>query len=145
MTTGTSPRIIDNRYILDETCREGGTARVYSSVDRRTHRTVAVKILARELNDDERLVNRVFDRERRSLERLRHLNIRCSGSGGAWHPAVCIAESTLRRRSTPNWARSALPSCGRPVCPGGCNSVSWPTWCIDDRRGMADTARVGEE
>ncbi len=67
MSTGTTPRIIDNRYILDEDWREGGTARVYRAFDRKEHRTVAVKILARELNPDERLVNRVFDREQRSL------------------------------------------------------------------------------
>ena len=73
--TGTAPRIIDNRYVLDDEWREGGTARVYRAFDRKEHRTVAVKILARELNPDERLVNRVFDRERRSLERLRHENI----------------------------------------------------------------------
>ena len=75
MSTGTTPRIIDNRYILDEDWREGGMARVYRAFDRKDHRTVAVKILARELNPDERLVNRVFDREQRSLERLRHENI----------------------------------------------------------------------
>lgn len=76
MTTGTAPpRIIDNRYVLDEDWREGGMARVYRAFDRRDHRSVAVKILARELNPDERLVNCVFDRERRSLERLRHENI----------------------------------------------------------------------
>src|SRR2546423_6666549 len=75
MSTGTAPRIIDTRCILDEEWREGGMARVYRAFDRKEHRTVAVKILARELNPDERLVNTVFDREKRSLERLRHPNI----------------------------------------------------------------------
>jgi hypothetical protein len=75
MSTGTVPRIIDNRYILDEDWREGGMARVYRAIDRLEHRTVAVKLLARELNPDERLLNRVFDGERRSLERLKHPNI----------------------------------------------------------------------
>jgi serine/threonine protein kinase len=76
MSTGTTPRIVDNRYILDEDWREGGMARVYRAVDRRNHQTVAVKVLARELNPDERLLNRVFDGERRSLERLKHPNRR---------------------------------------------------------------------
>jgi serine/threonine protein kinase len=71
MTTGaTAPRIIENRYVLDDDCREGGMARVYGAFDRKTRQTVAVKILTRAVNPDERLLNHVFDRERRSLELL---------------------------------------------------------------------------
>src|SRR2546430_1621641 len=71
MTIGaTAPRIIDNRYVLDDECREGGMAQVYGAFDRTTRHTVAVKILTEKVNPNERLLNHVFDRERRSLELL---------------------------------------------------------------------------
>lgn len=71
MTTGvTTPRIIENRHVLDDECREGGMAQVFGALDRVTHQTVAVKILTQKVNPDERLLNHVFDRERRSLEAL---------------------------------------------------------------------------
>jgi serine/threonine protein kinase len=71
VTTGaTTPRIIENRYVLDDECREGGMAQVFGALDRVTRQTVAVKILTQKVNPDERLLNLVFDRERRSLEAL---------------------------------------------------------------------------
>lgn len=79
---GASPRILNGRYILDDDWREGGMARVYRAFDRQDHRTVAVKVLARELHPDERLVNLIFDRELRSLRRLAHPNIVSLLDGG---------------------------------------------------------------
>jgi hypothetical protein len=50
-------------------------ARVYKAIDVETHESVAVKVLTNALNPDQRLLALKYDREFRSLERLRHENI----------------------------------------------------------------------
>jgi serine/threonine protein kinase len=50
-------------------------AYVYRAIDRETHESVAVKILAKDLQPDERYRNLEFDREKRALEKLKHPNI----------------------------------------------------------------------
>jgi serine/threonine protein kinase len=77
-----TPRIIDNRYILDDEWREGGGARVFQAFDRQARETVAVKVLTLQLTPDERILNVEFDREWRSLDRLSHPNIIRFRDGG---------------------------------------------------------------
>lgn len=74
-TSSAGPRIIARRYILDDDYRAGGMARVYRAVDRETHDTVAVKVLTRHLQPDERYLNLEFQRESRALARLNHANV----------------------------------------------------------------------
>jgi hypothetical protein len=80
--TSSTPRIIGGRYVLGEGFRQGGMARVYRGFDPQTSTAVAVKILTRQLNPDERYRNLEFDRESRALQRLDHPNIvRMLGGG----------------------------------------------------------------
>jgi serine/threonine protein kinase len=74
-TASAAPRIIAGRYILDDDFRAGGMARVHRAIDRETHETVAVKILTRQLQPDERYLNLEFEREGRALSRLNHANV----------------------------------------------------------------------
>ncbi|HYH61749.1 MAG TPA: protein kinase [Solirubrobacterales bacterium] len=65
---------ISDRYELGERLGSGGMSTVYGATDRVLERTVAVKILAEHLSDDEKFVAR-FRREALAVARLIHPNI----------------------------------------------------------------------
>ena len=68
------PELIGGRYELGEKLGSGGMSNVYRANDRVLERTVAVKVLAEHLSDDERFVAR-FRREALAVARLVHPNI----------------------------------------------------------------------
>ena len=65
---------LSGRYETSEKLGTGGMSNVYKATDRILERTVAVKILAEHLSDDERFVAR-FRREALAVARLIHPNI----------------------------------------------------------------------
>jgi serine/threonine protein kinase len=70
MASGT----IAGRYELGERLGAGGMSNVYQATDRILERTVAVKVLAEHLSDDDRFVER-FRREALAVAKLIHPNI----------------------------------------------------------------------
>ena len=66
--------LISDRYELLDRLGSGGMSTVYGATDRVLERTVAVKILAEHLSDDEKFVAR-FRREALAVARLIHPNI----------------------------------------------------------------------
>jgi eukaryotic-like serine/threonine-protein kinase len=66
--------LISGRYELADRLGSGGMSSVYKSTDRVLERTVAVKILAEHLSDDDKFVAR-FRREALAVARLIHPNI----------------------------------------------------------------------
>ena len=66
--------VISDRYELGDRLGSGGMSTVYGATDRVLERTVAVKILAEHLSDDEKFVAR-FRREALAVARLIHPNI----------------------------------------------------------------------
>ena len=70
MATGT----LSGRYEIGDRLGSGGMSNVYKATDRILERTVAVKILAEHLSDDERFVAR-FRREALAVAKLIHPNI----------------------------------------------------------------------
>jgi len=70
MSTGT----IGERYALEDRLGSGGMSTVYRATDRVLERTVAVKVLAEHLSDDEKFVAR-FRREALAVAKLVHPNI----------------------------------------------------------------------
>jgi serine/threonine-protein kinase len=70
MATGT----LSDRYQLGDRLGSGGMSNVYRAIDRTLERTVAVKVLAEHLSDDERFVAR-FRREALAVAKLIHPNI----------------------------------------------------------------------
>ncbi|HMY25400.1 MAG TPA: serine/threonine protein kinase, partial [Solirubrobacterales bacterium] len=58
----TEPTILADRYELRDKLGSGGMSNVYRATDRILERTVAVKVLAEHLSDDDRFVAR-FRRE----------------------------------------------------------------------------------
>jgi len=66
--------ILSGRYETGERLGSGGMSNVYKATDRILERTVAVKILAEHLSDDERFVAR-FRREALAVAKLIHPNI----------------------------------------------------------------------
>ncbi|HET9154181.1 MAG TPA: protein kinase, partial [Solirubrobacterales bacterium] len=65
---------LSGRYETGERLGTGGMSSVYKATDRILERTVAVKILAEHLHDDERFVER-FKREALAVAKLIHPNI----------------------------------------------------------------------
>ncbi len=65
---------LSGRYEIGERLGSGGMSNVYQATDRILERTVAVKILAEHLSDDERFVAR-FRREALAVAKLIHPNI----------------------------------------------------------------------
>jgi eukaryotic-like serine/threonine-protein kinase len=65
---------LSGRYEIGERLGSGGMSNVYRATDRILERTVAVKILAEHLSDDERFVAR-FRREALAVAKLIHPNI----------------------------------------------------------------------
>ena len=68
------PGTISDRYELGDRLGSGGMSTVYKATDRVLERTVAVKILAEHLSDDEKFVAR-FRREALAVAKLIHPNI----------------------------------------------------------------------
>ncbi len=66
--------ILSGRYEIGERLGSGGMSSVHRATDRILERTVAVKILAEHLSDDERFVAR-FRREALAVAKLIHPNI----------------------------------------------------------------------
>ena len=66
--------MISDRYELGDRLGSGGMSTVYRATDRVLERTVAVKVLAEHLSDDEKFVAR-FRREALAVARLIHPNI----------------------------------------------------------------------
>ena len=69
-----SATLISGRYELGDRLGSGGMSSVYKATDRVLERTVAVKILAEHLSDDEKFVAR-FRREALAVAKLIHPNI----------------------------------------------------------------------
>ena len=65
---------LSGRYEIGDRLGSGGMSNVYQATDRILERTVAVKILAEHLSDDERFVAR-FRREALAVAKLIHPNI----------------------------------------------------------------------
>jgi serine/threonine-protein kinase len=66
--------VISDRYELGDRLGSGGMSTVYQGVDKVLERTVAVKVLAEHLSDDDKFVAR-FRREALAVARLIHPNI----------------------------------------------------------------------
>jgi eukaryotic-like serine/threonine-protein kinase len=66
--------LLSDRYELQDRLGSGGMSNVYRATDRILERTVAVKVLAEHLSDDERFVAR-FRREALAVAKLIHPNI----------------------------------------------------------------------
>src|SRR6185503_12763014 len=69
-----SAALISDRYQLGDRLGSGGMSSVYKATDRVLERTVAVKVLAEHLSDDEKFVAR-FRREALAVAKLIHPNI----------------------------------------------------------------------
>jgi serine/threonine protein kinase len=69
-----APALLSGRYELGDRLGSGGMSNVYRATDRILERTVAVKVLAEHLSDDERFVAR-FRREALAVAKLIHPNI----------------------------------------------------------------------
>ncbi len=107
---------LSGRYETAERLGSGGMSNVYKATDRILERTVAVKILAEHLSDDERFVAR-FRREALAVARLIHPNIvQVYDSGvddGRHYIVMEYVAGPLRR------AAAAAPRAGRRRDGGG--------------------------
>ena len=99
---GPTPRVIDNKYRIDQLLGRGGMGSVYRSRDVRLDRQVAVKVVRPELLDDDG-ARRRFRREAQLVARLQHPGIvsifdfGTLDSGGAYLVMELVRGEDLRR------------------------------------------------
>ena len=67
-------RVLDGRYALEMLVGSGGMADVYRAKDQLLERTVAVKILHQQYENDKEFIER-FQREAKAAARITHPNI----------------------------------------------------------------------
>src|SRR6266487_3739848 len=67
-------QLLDHRYRVESRIARGGMATVYIATDTRLDRTVALKVMHRELAADDEFVHR-FIGEAKSVARLSHPNV----------------------------------------------------------------------
>jgi serine/threonine-protein kinase len=72
--SGLEGKVVNERYELRESIGEGGMGMVYKGHDLQKDRAVALKVLHKDISDDERTVRRFFS-EARVLSSLAHPNI----------------------------------------------------------------------
>lgn len=102
LRVGPTPRIIDNKYRIDQLLGRGGMGAVYRSHDVRLDRQVAVKVVRPELLDDND-ARRRFRREAQIVARLQHPGIvsifdfGTLDSGGAYLVMELVRGEDLRR------------------------------------------------
>ncbi len=112
--------LLDERYRVQGRLARGGMASVYTAIDTRLDRLVAVKVMHPALADDAEFVAR-FHREAKAAARLSHPNavsvfdqstyLDSAGNGGVFLVMEYVPGCTLRdvlRRSGPLPAREAL-------------------------------------
>ena len=93
-------RLLDGRYRVDSRIARGGMATVFTGVDTRLDRAVAIKIMHAGLGDDDDFAAR-FVREARAAARLNHPNVvavfdQGSDDGTVFLVMEYVAGSTLR-------------------------------------------------
>jgi tRNA A-37 threonylcarbamoyl transferase component Bud32 len=99
---GPTPRIIDNKYRVEQVLGRGGMGSVYRARDVRLDRQVAVKVVRPELLDDHE-ARRRFRREAQLVARLQHPGIvsifdfGTLDSGGAYLVMELVRGEDLRR------------------------------------------------
>lgn len=106
---------IDGRYVVSGFLAKGGMATVYTAMDTRLDREVALKVMRADLADDEAFVAR-FRREARAAARLSHPNVVGVFDQGRDGRRVFLAMELVRgrtlreliRREAPLTARGAL-------------------------------------
>ena len=102
LRVGPTPRVIDNKYRVDQLLGRGGMGAVYRSRDVRLDRQVAVKVVRPELLDDND-ARRRFRREAQLVARLQHPGIvsifdfGTLESGGAYLVMELVRGEDLRR------------------------------------------------
>ena len=117
--------LLSGRYEIDDRLGSGGMSTVHRATDRILERTVAVKILAEHLSDDERFVAR-FRREALAVAKLIHPNIvQVYDTGDRRRAATTSSWSTSRdapgRRSCngrARWSRATAAEIGIQACAG---------------------------
>ena len=102
LRAGPTPRVIDNKYRIDQLLGRGGMGAVYRARDVRLDRQVAVKVVRPELLDDNE-ARRRFRREAQLVARLQHPGIvsifdfGTLDSGGAYLVMELVRGEDLRR------------------------------------------------
>ncbi|HET6795365.1 MAG TPA: serine/threonine-protein kinase, partial [Acidimicrobiales bacterium] len=100
MTSTTAPRLLAGRYRIDRLVARGGMGEVWSGVDERLGRQVAVKLLRPELGADPQ-VRRRFEAEARAAAGLVHPNVVAvfdagEHEGDAFLVMECLPGTSLR-------------------------------------------------
>ena len=117
MSSSVPTSLANGRYQLGQLVGRGGMAEVRVALDKRLGRTVAIKIMRRDVGKDHDFEAR-FEREAQAMAKLNHPNIISVIDFGA-----TSVKPKRMRGSRPNLTTSCAP-----------NARRWLKWCTGRRR-----------
>src|SRR6266487_2547819 len=109
-------QLLDGRYRVESRIARGGMATVYIATDTRLDRTVALKIMHRELASDADFVRRFID-EAKSVARLSHPNIVAVFDQGSDGEHLYLTKEYVRGRTLRPAERARAAGPGRDARP----------------------------
>jgi len=101
-------RVLNGRYLIDQRIARGGMATVYRATDQRLDRTVAVKVMRRNMGDEVEFLER-FNREAKAAARLNHRGVVSVYDQGSDHDATYLVMEYIPGHTLRDVLRAEAP------------------------------------
>ena len=101
-------RVLNGRYLIDQRIARGGMATVYRATDQRLDRTVAVKVMHRNMGDEVDFLER-FTREAKAAARLNHRGVVSDYDQGSDHDATYLVMEYIPGHTLRDVLRAEAP------------------------------------
>ncbi len=107
-TTPFVGRVLNGRYLIDQRIARGGMATVYRATDQRLDRTVAIKVMHRNMGDEADFLER-FNREAKAAARLNHRGVVSVYDQGSDHDATYLVMEYIPGQTLRDVVRAEAP------------------------------------
>jgi serine/threonine protein kinase/beta-lactam-binding protein with PASTA domain len=101
-------RVLNGRYLIDQRIARGGMATVYRATDQRLDRTVAIKVMHRNMGDEADFLER-FNREAKAAARLNHRGVVSVYDQGSDHDATYLVMEYIPGHTLRDVLRAEAP------------------------------------
>ena len=101
-------RVLNGRYLIDQRIARGGMATVYRATDQRLDRTVAIKVMHRNMGDEVDFLER-FNREAKAAARLNHRGVVSVYDQGTDHDATYLVMEYIPGQTLRDVLRAEAP------------------------------------